>query len=255
MRTPIIAGNWKMFKTVGESVDFVKSLIPAINDINGIEKVVAPTFIALYAVSEALHGTNIKVSSQQVHFKDEGAFTSQVSPTQLKGLVEYAIIGHSECRQYLNETDTVVNQKTLAALQHGIMPIVAVGESLEIRQAGNADSFVKAQLIAALQSVKPEDISKVVIAYEPIWAIGTGMSATPDDAGDMIGKTVRGTLRELYGDLAEQVRIQYGGSVNPDNMKTYMSIPDIDGALVGGASLKVDSFTKLIQLGVEAKGL
>jgi triosephosphate isomerase (TIM) len=255
MRKPIIAGNWKMYKTVADSVAFAQALVPHMANYPQVDRVVAPSFVALHAVAEALKGTGIQVSSQQMHYEVEGAFTSQISPTMLQGIAEYAIIGHSECRQYLNETDETVNKKTKAALKYNITPIVAIGESIETRRAGEADSFVSNQLRAALVGLTADEVAKIVIAYEPIWAIGTGESATPQIASDMCGGVVRGTLRQLYGDVADVVRIQYGGSVKPDNMHDYMSQPDIDGALVGGASLKVESFTELIKLAVQAKGL
>jgi triosephosphate isomerase len=256
MRTPVIAGNWKMHKTVEESVSFVHALAPALAMFTGIECVVAPSFVALVSVANALQGTNIKVSAQQVHWEEKGAFTSQIAPTMLKGIAEYVIIGHSECRQYLNETDTTVNRKLKACLAHGLTPIVAVGESDDIRSSGTADSFVRAQVIAAFDAVSAEDAAKTVVAYEPIWAIGTGKNATSQIAQDMIGGTIRGVLRELYGETtASLVRIQYGGSVKPDNMLEYMSQPDIDGALVGGASLDVESFKTLVALAAQAKGV
>lgn len=255
MRTPIIAGNWKMYKTVAESVSFVQELAPRLAGFTGVECVVAPSFVALHAVSEALKGTNLRVSAQQVHYEAEGAFTSQVSARMLQGIADYAIIGHSECRQYLAETDETVNRKTIAALSAGITPIVAVGESIETRRAGQADEFVRQQLLAGLANISAADAPRLVIAYEPIWAIGTGESATPEIAGHMCGAVVRGTLRTLFGDVADAIRVQYGGSVKPDNMQAYMAQPDIDGALVGGASLKVDSFVELIRIAVETKGV
>lgn len=256
MRTPIIAGNWKMHKTLSEAVEFVRELAPRLAPYTGVERVVAPTFIALAAVSDALKDTDILVSAQDIHWEPSGAYTSQVSPPMLQGLVDYAIIGHSECRAYLNETDEKVNKKAKAALAHGIKPIIAVGESLEQNEAGETEDFVGKQVRAALDGITAEQMSSVVIAYEPIWAIGTGKNATSEQANGIIRDTVRATLRALYGDaVAEQVRIQYGGSVKPHNMLEYMSQPDIDGALVGGASLKVDDFTELVKLAAEAKGV
>jgi len=256
MRTPIIAGNWKMHKTAAESVEFVKELAPNLAQYSGVERVVCPTFLAVVSVSETLAGTEVKVGAQDVHFEEQGAFTSEVSPTMLQGLVEYVIIGHSECRAYLNETDERVNKKAKAALAHGLKPIIAVGESLEQNETGETSSFVGGQVRAALDGITAEQMANIVIAYEPIWAIGTGKSATSEQANDIIAGTVRGTLRDLYGDeVAEGVRIQYGGSVKPNNMLDYMSQPDIDGALVGGAALKVADFTELVKLAAEAKGV
>jgi triosephosphate isomerase (TIM) len=254
-RTPIIAGNWKMFKTLTEAVSFVQELAPHLAPFSGVERVVCPNFVALASVAEALKGTDVKVGAQQVHWKNEGAYTSQISPLMLQGLVEYVIIGHSECRQYLNETDETVNEKSKAALAHGLKPIIAVGESLAQRQGGETDAFVGGQVRAALVGITADQMANVVIAYEPIWAIGTGVSATSDIAQATCAM-VRGVVRELYGnDVAEATRIQYGGSVKPDNMVEYMSQADIDGALVGGASLKVSDFTELVRLAAQAKGV
>lgn len=255
MRRPIIAGNWKMFKTLDESVAFVQDLAPHLSSYTGIDKVVAPTFIAVAAVSAALADSEIKVSAQQVHWEDSGAYTSQIAPSMLKGLVDYVIIGHSECRAYLNETDETVNKKTLSALKNGLKPIVAVGESLEQYEAGQTEAVVRGQVTAALQNVSEADMPEVVIAYEPIWAIGTGRNASAEIAQGVCGM-IRAVVAELYGSsVADAVRIQYGGSVKPENMLEYMSEPDIDGALVGGASLKVDSFTDLIRIAAQAKGV
>ncbi len=255
MRTPIIAGNWKMHKTLTESVDFVRALAPRLADCDGVERVVCPTFVALAAVADALRGTPIKVGAQNLHWEDKGAFTSQIAPEMLVGLAEYVIIGHSECRQYLGETDEMVNKKAHAALAHKLKPIIAVGESLTTRQTGGALPFVEAQVRAALAGISSDQMASVVIAYEPIWAIGTGLNASAADAAEVIGH-IRRIVRDLYGDaVAGELRIQYGGSVKPENMADYMREPDIDGALVGGASLKVDDFTQLVAAAAEAKGL
>ncbi|MBC7870202.1 MAG: triose-phosphate isomerase [Chitinophagaceae bacterium] len=255
MRIPIIAGNWKMYKTVQESVEFVQALAPKLASFTNVERVVGPTFLALAAVAEALKDTGIQVSAQSLHWETQGAFTSQISPTMLQGLAQYVIIGHSECRQYLNETDETVNKKVKAAIAHGLKPIVAVGESLTQNEAGETTSFVGGQVRAALDGVSASDMAHVVVAYEPIWAIGTGKSASGEIAQNIIGGTIRDTLKALYGDdVANTVRIQYGGSVKPENMAEYMSQPDVDGALVGGASLKVDDFVKLIEVAAQEKG-
>jgi triosephosphate isomerase len=255
MRVPIIAGNWKMYKTLGESVDFVKALAPRLEAYTGVERVVGPTFVALAAVADVLQGTHVKVAAQSVHWEEQGAFTSQVSPTMLQGLVEYVIIGHSECRAYLNETDERVNKKTHAALDHGLKPIIAVGESLEQNEAGETESFVSGQVRAALEGITAAQMAQVVIAYEPIWAIGTGKNASGEIANNIINSAIRSTVRQLYGEtVADALRIQYGGSVKPGNMAEYMSQPDIDGALVGGASLKVDDFAQLVEIAAKEKG-
>jgi triosephosphate isomerase len=255
MRKPIIAGNWKMYKTLAESAEFVKQLAPALAAYPSVERIVCPTFIALAAVKDALKGTDIKVGAQSVHWEAQGAYTSQIAPTMLQGLVEYVIIGHSECRAYLNETDETVNKKVKAALAYGLKPIVAVGESLEQNERGETQQFVSGQVRAALNGVDAMNMANVVIAYEPIWAIGTGKNASGEIANRIIGGTIRVTLTDLYGEqVAQAVRIQYGGSVKPGNMAEYMSQPDIDGALVGGASLKVDDFAQLVAVAAKEKG-
>lgn len=256
MRKPIIAGNWKMFKTLSESVAFVQELAPKLAPFTSVERVVCPTYIALAAVADALKGTGIDVGAQSVHWEAQGAFTSQVAPTMLQGLAEYVIIGHSECRAYLNETDETVNKKVKASLAYGLKPIVAVGESLQQYEAGETQQIVGGQVRAALSGVDAANMTNIVIAYEPIWAIGTGKSASAELANSIIGGTIRSTLNDLYGNqVAQSVRIQYGGSVKPENMQEYMSQPDIDGALVGGASLKVNDFTLLIEAAAKAKGI
>jgi len=252
LRIPIIAGNWKMHMTVEESVEFVQELAPALAEYQNVERVVCPTFVALSGVAAALAGTEVQVGAQSVHWEESGAYTSQISPTMLQGLVDYVIIGHSENRAYLAETDETVNKKAHAALAHGLKPIIAVGESLEQNEAGETADFVGGQVRAALEGISVEDMANVVIAYEPIWAIGTGKSASGEVANDIIGGVIRTTVRELYNDdVADALRIQYGGSVKPHNLAEYMSQPDIDGALVGGASLKVDAFTELVKIASE----
>lgn len=255
MRTPIIAGNWKMHMTMDESVAFVTELAPKLAPFSTVDRVVAPVFVALPGVAEALRDTDIKVAAQSVHWEDSGAFTSQVSPPMLKGLAEYVIVGHSECRQYFGETNETVNKKARALLAQGFMPIIAVGESLAQNESGETESFVGEQIRAALEGITADDMVNVVLAYEPIWAIGTGKNASGEIANNIIGGTIRSTVRSLYGDVvADAIRIQYGGSVKPGNMAEYMSQPDVDGALVGGASLKVDAFTDLVRIAAETKG-
>ncbi|MBK8025964.1 MAG: triose-phosphate isomerase [Chloroflexi bacterium] len=255
MRTPIVAGNWKMFKTVVDAVSFVTELAPRLAEYSAVERVVCPPFVALSGVANALAGSSLKVGAQNAHWEDQGAYTSQISPAMLVGLVEYVIIGHSECRAYLCETDEMINRKAKALLAHNLKPIIAVGESLAQNEAGETDSFVGGQVRAALDGISAEAMANVVIAYEPIWAIGTGKSASSAVAQNIIGGTIRKTLESLYGgQVADTVRIQYGGSVKPDNMAEYMSQPDVDGALVGGASLKIEDFAKLIEAAAQAKG-
>jgi triosephosphate isomerase (TIM) len=255
MRTPIIVGNWKMHMTLDESVKFVGELVPQLSRYEGVERVVCPTFVSLAAVADRLQDTPVKVGAQNMHPEEKGAFTSQISPTMLQGIAEYVILGHSECREYLHETDDLINRKVKSALAHGLKPILAVGESDAQNQAGETHSFVSQQIRAGLAGVTPEQMADVVIAYEPIWAIGTGRSASGEVAHDIIRNTVRATLIDLYGEtVGQSVRIQYGGSVKPSNMAEYMSYPDIDGALVGGASLKVDDFVALVAAVAQAKG-
>lgn len=255
MRTPIIAGNWKMYKTPQQAAEFVNALKEPLQSLTAAERVVCPPYVALPAVAQALAGTEIAVGAQDVHWEEEGAYTSQIAPGMLAGLVQYVIIGHSETRQYQGVTDEMVNRKLKAALRHDLRPIVAVGESLEINEAGQTRGFVANQIRAAFDGVQASDLARIVVAYEPIWAIGTGKSASAEQANAIIG-AVRATLAELYGEAhAEQMRIQYGGSVKPDNMADFMRQPHIDGALVGGASLKADSFVALVRAAIEAKKL
>ncbi len=255
MRTPIIAGNWKMYKTPLEAVAFVNAIKDPLAPLTAAERVVCPPYVALPGVQAALAGTQITVGAQDVHWEEEGAYTSQIAPGMLEGLVKYVIVGHSETREYQGVTDEMVNKKAKAALAHGLHPIIAVGESLAINEAGNTQSFVGNQIRAAFDGIAPDALADIVVAYEPIWAIGTGKSATGAQANAIIG-AIRGILAELYGEAhAEAMRIQYGGSVKPANMAEFMSQPHIDGALVGGASLKVDSFVELVRIAIEAKGL
>jgi triosephosphate isomerase len=254
-RMPIIAGNWKMHMTVTESVDFVRQLAQSIETYSTVERVVCPTFVSLASVAEALEESPIKVGAQNVASEEKGAYTSQISPLMLQGLADYVIIGHSECREYLHETDEEINKKVKAALAHGLKPILACGESDAQNQAGETHSFVSNQLRAGLSGITPEQMADVVVAYEPIWAIGTGRSASGEIANNIVANTVRATLIELYGDeVAQTVRIQYGGSVKPGNMAEYMQYADIDGALVGGAALKVEDFAEVIRIAAEVKG-
>ena len=254
MRVPVIAGNWKMHKSVAESASFARDLLPAIAAYENVERIVAPTFLALTAVAEALRGSGVGVSAQDAHFEPQGAFTSQVSAAMLKGIASHAIIGHSECRAWLGETDERVNLKVRAALSCDLIPIVAVGENLQQYEAGRTFDVVGGQVRAALRDVEPADVSRVILAYEPVWAIGTGRNASAAIARDVIGACVRATLAELYGDeAAQQVRILYGGSVKPDNMAHYMAEREIDGALVGGASLNVADFSALVAIAAREK--
>ncbi len=238
MRKKIIAGNWKMNKTPDEAVSLLNTIKDKINTTEA-DVVVCPPFVALPAVLEAVKGTNIAVGAQNMHFEESGAFTGEVAPNMLTALgVKYVIIGHSERRQYFAETDETVNKKTLKALEHGLIPIVCVGESLEEREQGITIDLVRLQTKIAFKDVKPEDAKKVVIAYEPIWAIGTGRTATSAQAEEVC-KAIREVIAEIYSqEVADEVRIQYGGSVNAGNASELFNMANIDGGLVGGASLK-----------------
>jgi len=245
MRKPIIAGNWKMNKTIAEAVEFVNEIKGKLND-ESVDAVICAPFTILKDLKEVTKGTNIKVGAQNMHFADNGAFTGEVSPAMLKELdIDYVVIGHSERREYFNETDETCNKKVLKALEVGIDPILCVGETLEEREAGNTKDVCKVQVEKALENVSKEDLAKVVIAYEPVWAIGTGKTATSEDANDVIAY-IREVVANLYGELANEVRIQYGGSVKPSNVAEIMNQSDIDGALVGGASLEANDYVELV---------
>ena len=245
MRKPIIAGNWKMHKTIAEALEFVNEVKDRVNN-DKVEAVICAPFTLLKDLKQATKGTNIKIGAQNMHFEEKGAFTGEISPLMLKELdMDYVVIGHSERRQYFNETDETVNKKVLKALEVGIDPILCVGETLEEREAGNTKDVCKVQVEKALENVSKEDLAKVVIAYEPVWAIGTGKTATSEDANDVIAY-IREVVANLYGELANEVRIQYGGSVKPSNVAEIMNQSDIDGALLGGASLEANDYVELV---------
>lgn len=247
MRTPIIAGNWKMHKTIAEAVQLTRSIREAVANIAQVEVVLCPPFTALAAVESAIANSRVMLGAQNMYWADEGAFTGEVSPLMLAGLCDYVILGHSERRQYFGETDETVNNKVKAALAHKISPIICVGENLDQNEAGQTQAVVSTQVKGAYADISTDDALKTVIAYEPIWAIGTGRNAQPADANQTIGQ-IRAVLGQLYGnETAQQIRIQYGGSVKPNNIEGFMAEPEIDGALVGGASLKADSFEALVK--------
>jgi triosephosphate isomerase len=248
MRTPLIAGNWKMYKTIGEAVELVEALLRGLGDARDREVLVCPPFTALHALSPLLQESPIGLGAQDVFYEDQGAFTGAVSPVMLRDVgCRYAIVGHSERRQIFGEVDSVINRKLRAALKHGLRPILCVGETKPQRDTGEAEAIVVGQVRAGLADVGADALREVVIAYEPVWAIGTGDTATPADAQAMHA-TIRRTLADLYdAAAADAIRIQYGGSVKPDNVDELMAQPDIDGALVGGASLKADSFLRIVQ--------
>ena len=244
MRTPMIAGNWKMNKTPSETKALIEDLKKLENK-SGAEVVVCPMTVSLAAAAEALRGSEIRLGAQNVHFADHGAYTGECNAASLKELgVEYVIIGHSERRQYFGETDETVNQRVLAALEAGLKPIICVGEVLGERQQGITKEIVCKQTKVALQNVG-EKIENVVVAYEPVWAIGTGLTATPEQANETIA-AIRGAIREVFGDAADRVRILYGGSMNAKNAHDLMAQPEIDGGLIGGASLSADKFDGVI---------
>jgi triosephosphate isomerase len=246
MRKAIIAGNWKMNNTINEAISLVKELRPMVKDAT-CDVVICPTFLSLPAVVEECKGSNIIVGAQNMHFEDSGAFTGEVSPAMLKELgVKFVIIGHSERRQYFNETDETVNKKLKAAFAHEITPILCVGESIEHRELGITEEVLALQIKQDLLGIKKELVEEMVIAYEPLWAIGTGKTATSEDANNTIGY-IREVVGKLYGyEVSNKVRIQYGGSVKPSTIKEQMKMDHIDGGLIGGASLKASDFAAIV---------
>jgi triosephosphate isomerase len=249
-RIPIVAGNWKMNTTIAEGLALVDQLLPQLETFSSVDRVVCPPFVSLAAIAERLRGTELKVGAQNLHPEPKGAFTGEVAPGMLAGLVEYVILGHSERRQYFAEDDAFVNRKVKAAFDAGLTPIVCVGESLEQNERGETETFVSTQIRGSLADV--ERVQDLVIAYEPIWAIGTGRAATPEGANATVA-IIRRTVAEIAGaEAAAAVRIQYGGSVTADNFAAFIAQPDIDGALVGGASLRADQFTEIVRLAAES---
>ncbi len=248
MRRPVIAGNWKMYKTIGEAVDFVKQLRPLVSKENHCGIVIAPSFTALRAVADAARGSNIEVAAQNVHWDREGAHTGDVSaPMLVDAGCSHVIIGHSERRQDCGETDESVNRKLKATLSSGLTPIVCVGETLAEREQGNTNTVLSRQFAGGFAGLTPQEFSRIILAYEPVWAIGTGRTATPEMAEESHA-FIRYLGAQRFGELpAGEVRILYGGSVKPENVRGLMAQTDIDGALVGGASLKVESFLAIIQ--------
>ena len=247
MRIPFIAGNWKMFKTVHETVVFVKELRSTVKDVNDVEIVVAPPFTAVHAAAEAARNSNVGVAAQDLYWEKEGAFTGEVSPQMIKEAgAEYAIIGHSERRTLFGETDAIVNRKLVAALANGLTPIVCIGETLDQRERNETFDVLDRQIKQGLDGVTGEQMAQLVVAYEPVWAIGTGRNATPAQASEAHGH-IRRRLRQWFGsDAAETCHVIYGGSVKPDNIRELVAQPDVDGALVGGASLELRSFFDIV---------
>jgi len=248
MRKPVIAGNWKMYKTLSESVETALALKSLVANSNHCDVVIAPVFTALKTIADRLEGSNIRVAAQDCAAENEfGAHTGEVAPSMLKDVgCSHAIIGHSERRQLYGETDDSVNRKTKSAISAGLIAIVCVGESLDQREAGSAESVVRGQIHGSLGGLTAADMERIIVAYEPVWAIGTGKTATPEQAQDMHA-ALRANIAELQGDeIAGRTRILYGGSVKPDNIGTLMSQDDVDGALVGGASLVAESFANIV---------
>lgn len=248
MRKPMVAGNWKMNKGLYETRDLIRELFPVLYDVEAVEVVICPPFVGLGVARRELEDSTIKLGAQNMHWSDSGAFTGEISPLMLKELCEYVILGHSERRAMFGETDETVNKKVLAALKHGLKPIVCVGETLEENQSGITAEVVSRQVRADLAGLTEEQAVQVVIAYEPVWAIGTGLAATPEGANAVHKDVIRPILRELFGEeIGDGMRILYGGSVTPANAVELFGQSDIDGGLIGGASLKPESFIALVK--------
>ena len=252
MRVPIIAGNWKMNTTLDDAVTLVKSMLSGLNRVGGVDKLVCPPFVSLAAVKDVLKGSSVLLGAQNVYYEEKGAFTGEISPLMLKGLCDYVIIGHSERRQYFGESGEIIDKKIKVAIEAEIKPILCIGERLEENEAGKTEEVLTRQL--AMSSDRLYFVSGMVIAYEPVWAIGTGRSATGAQANDTIG-FIRQLVSYQHGsDIADRLRILYGGSVTADNITELMRQPEIDGALVGGASLKADDFTSIVKQTADIRG-
>lgn len=251
MRTPMVAGNWKMNKSVAEAEKLVEELIPGLESVSSVENVICPPATALYRLSELLDDSSIGLGAQNLYWEASGAFTGELSPQMVKELCAYVIIGHSERRQYFGETDETVNMRIKAALECGLIPIVCVGETLEEFESERTEDVVGRQLRDGFANISISTADQLIVAYEPVWAIGTGKAATPELANRIQKDVVRSMLAEIFGDeIAQGIRILYGGSVKPDNAKGFFDMSDIDGALVGGASLKADSFVAITKAAV-----
>lgn len=247
-RKPFVAGNWKMNKNISEARELIRAILPEVQGINQVEIVVCPPFVCLEAAKQEAEGTVIKIGAQNMHWEAKGAFTGEVSAAMLIYLCEYVIIGHSERRSMFGETNETVNKKMQAALKAGLKPIMCVGEILPENQAGKTASIVESQVRAGLKDIDPAQAENIVIAYEPVWAIGTGLAATPEGANGVQRDVIRPVLRELFGqERGNAMRILYGGSVTPENAVELFAQSDIDGGLIGGASLKADSFAAIVK--------
>jgi triosephosphate isomerase len=248
MKKPLIAGNWKMNKTLEEAVTFVSELRNRLKDVTDRDILLVPPYIALQSISEIIKGTNLLLGAQNLFWENEGAYTGEISPGMIKSVgCSHIIIGHSERRQYFGETNDTVNLKVKAALKNGLLPLVCIGESLEEREANKTFNVIDVQIREGLKDFSSDEIQKIIIAYEPVWAIGTGKTATPEQANE-VHSFIKKTLKKIYGNgILSTIRILYGGSVKPDNIDELMAKEDIDGALVGGASLKVDDFERIVK--------
>jgi triosephosphate isomerase len=247
-RRPLIAGNWKMYKTPQEAADTAKQLVEQVREVADVDIMIAPPFTALESVSRVIKNSPVALGAQNLYWEDEGAYTGEISAPMLKSAgCQYAIIGHSERRQYFGETDKTVNQKIQAAIQVGLKPVFCIGETEQEREAEQTLSVLDKQVRKGLERLLPEQLDTLIIAYEPVWAIGTGKTATEDQAQE-VHQFIRSLIEKSFGnDLSKSIRILYGGSVKPDNILNLMAMPDIDGALVGGASLSADSFSRIIK--------
>ncbi len=253
MPSTVVAGNWKMNTTLEEARALAQGVKALSGQAPGVEVILCPPAISLAEVRTSVAGSTVKVGAQNMHHQDSGAFTGEISPTMLVNLCEYVIIGHSERRQLFGETDELVNLKVKAALNHGLKPILCVGETLEQRESGRAADVISSQVKLGLAETGPLDITGLIVAYEPVWAIGTGQAATPEIAAEIMGGLVADTLGNLYGGGADDIPLLYGGSVNAGNIADYAGQSSIHGALVGGASLQADSFMDIARLAGEAK--
>ena len=253
MPATVVAGNWKMNTTLEGARELAVGIKEAVDRLSGVEIVLCPPAISLAAVKEAVQGSRVKVGAQNMYFEDSGAFTGEIAPPMLAGICDYVILGHSERRQLFGETNQLVNLKVKAALRHGLRPILCVGETLDERESGRASEVISGQVKAGLADTEGLDVSGLVVAYEPVWAIGTGQAATPDIAAEIMGGAIQDALRELFDDSANEVPLLYGGSANAGNISDFAAQASIHGALVGGASLQAESFAEIARLAAEAK--
>ncbi len=248
MRKPFVAGNWKMNKTVEQARVLVSEMLPGLQAVKAVERVLCPPFTSLMAIAAMLSGTDIGLGAQNMHWETAGAFTGEIAPAMVKEFCHYVILGHSERRTYFGETDETVNHKVRAAFAHGLTPIVCIGETLAENEAGRTAEVVSRQIEQGLKDLTPEQAGELVIAYEPVWAIGTGRAASGEDANRVVAEVIRPTLAKMFGSaVAETIRVLYGGSVTAANAAEFFSQPQIDGALVGGASLKAAEFVKIVE--------